>query len=716
MMTWLHGRLALAAVAALALSVPAMAQAPDASRSELLQDFIHYTMTARTDLAADTARALIATGISDAELAQLVVDDPTTLERFEAALARGHRVSELQDIAADLDRRLHDGRLALARDRTRVEEAIGWLTGTQRQKMLADDLLMEAGEYAVPYLLPAVLAAEKEQLREAAIRMLVRIGRQAVTPLSVSLGGLDPDNQRLMCGVLGEIGLPHAAPYLLEVANDANLPPATREAADRAFRRAGGVNGGVSAAFARLAKQYFNESESVIAFPMEATNNVWTYDPMSGLDATPVPTAIFSEVMAMKTASRSLRADPGNQDALAHFVAANLRRANELPNGEADPIYGNNRYTPEFYATVFGTSVCMDVLGLALDRLDTALVRDAILALSGTTGGGNLFGSSGSGRQPLLEALQYPNRRVQYEAALTLARALPGQRFAGDVRVVPLLASAVRSSSESYAVIIARDDEDRRLRAAWLEEIGFTVVASSADARAASDQLMDAVGVDLVVVNAGTNAEATDAVAHLRVTPKTSAAPILVVVGNLDLARLHNEFRDDVHVKVARARATQEGFSEAVDEVVEQATGGRMTEAESEAYAIDSIMALRDIALSGSAAYVIEDAESALLGALQTRSGGVRLMVAEVLSMIDSVKAQRALFDAALAAQGDEQVDLLDTVAGSVRRFGDRAEPRHVAALIDLVASSSGATADAAARVSGALNLPGETAIKLIPQ
>ena len=79
-------------------------------------------------------------------------------------------------------------------------------------------------------------------------------------------------------------------------------------------------------------------------------------------------------------------------------------------------------------------------------------MRDAIAALSKTTGGSNLFART-TGRQPLLEALSYPDRRVQYEAALTLGNAMPQQRFAGDQAVVPTLASAVRQGGKAMAVV-----------------------------------------------------------------------------------------------------------------------------------------------------------------------------------------------------------------------------------------------------------------------
>jgi len=149
---------------------------------------------------------------------------------------------------------------------------------------------------------------------------------------------------------------------------------------------------------------------------------------------------------------------------------------------------------------------------------------------------------------------------------------------------------------------------------------------------------------------------------------------------------------------------------------MQSASGGRMTDAEAEEYAIMSLSVLRDIAISRSAVYHVADAETALTDALATRSGGVRMMVADIMSLIDSDSAQRQLFDAALAAKEDEQVELLMRVAASVRLFGDRAEKRHVDALIELIAKASGATADAAAAVHGSLNLSTSDAVKLIPQ
>ncbi|MEE8117329.1 MAG: hypothetical protein V3T28_09490, partial [Gemmatimonadales bacterium] len=454
---------------------PALGQDDDPAK--LLEEFIHYTLIAKPDLASGYAEKLFRSGLSDADLAETIDDSRELAGRFEDAIIRAHLISELEDIAAELERRLNEGRLDLARDGDRITKAIAMLTGNQRMKIQSRRLLAEAGEFAVPYLLRQIVEGGDERLRSASGDMLVEVGRQTVTPLCVALPHLDDRNQRFVCGVLGEIGLPHAAPYLMELSMADATAAATRDAAARAFRQVGGLGGDLSRQFDRLGQQYFNEAESLVASAFEPTNNVWTYDPLFGLEATPIPTEIYSEVMAMRTASRALRIDPRNRRALSLFVAANLKRANELPAGAADPIFGENRYSPDFYATVFGTEICMDVLAMGIDRLDTSLVRDAIAALSQTTGGANLFTMS-DGRQPLLEALRYPDRRVQYEAALTLGRALPGQRFSGDVSVVPLLASAVRTGETAYAVVISQNGENRRVASTRLDELGFTILAA----------------------------------------------------------------------------------------------------------------------------------------------------------------------------------------------------------------------------------------------
>lgn len=710
--------LALVVSATAAHASPLVKTVKDDDNIQLLDNFVHYAIAARPELAMANARKLLDSGISDADLAIMLDEGRVTLDRFELAISRAQFVPELEEIAGELSTRVEQGRLDMARDSARIEEAVAMLTGTQRQRLIAQRRLLAAGEYAVPALLQQITGGRDQRLSLASADLIRQIGPQAVTPLCEALPHIgNATAQRVVTDLLGDLGYPHAAPFLMELVRNDSTSRAVRESAQRAIGRLNmqDRDAALSQQYTRLARQYFDGAESLFAFPLEATNNVWRYDQFIGLTPVAVPTEVYGQVMAMRMARRALGVDQNNMSAISLYVAANLKRQNDLPQGAADPIFGDEGYSPAFYATVYGTRTSLDVLGLALDIQDTQLVRDAIGALSKTTGGSNLF-TYGGGRQPLLEAMRYPDRRVQYEAALTLARALPQQGFAGDYTVVPLLASAIRTGGTLFALVVGDDEEDRRDMANRLEGLGFEVVGSGSSVSELRNAIDNAVGVDFVIARMRTPDRVRTVVAELRIVPQTAVVPTLVLADAADVPGLRLDHAAEPRVSVSRPALSSREFQATVDQLMQRAVGGRMTEAEAEVYAIEAIAALRDIAISNSSVYDVSDAEVALLDSLASRSGGLRLLIADILALIDSERAQRDLFDAALAASGNEQIELLGRVANSVKRFGNRAQDRHIDSLIHLVVNSTGRTAEAAGQVHGALNLPPASAVRLIAQ
>lgn len=710
------GRLAATAVlAASALTASALGQSrgQDEDPQTLLKEFIHYTLVAQPGLAAGYGQQLLESGITDEEMARLVEGGEFDLDRLDRAIDRGLRVAELEQIAGLIGRRIEDGRLALAREGERIRDAIRMLVGSQRERLIAEDRLDAAGEYAVPALLNVVVESRDERLRAACRRMLVEIGRVAVTPLTVALSEVDPATQRSICEMLGEIGYAHAGPALRELALNEDAPGTVRDAAQRAFDRIVGGDDALDVLWTRLARDHFDDLGSLVAYPFDAVSNVWRYDAFSGLIATPVPTVIYNEIMAMRASREALDEDARNREAIGLYVASNLRRENDLPPGSMDPIHGDSPYSPSFYATVFGTGICLDVLGLGLDTNDTPLVRDAIRALAETTGGSNLFTSADRDRIALVEAMQYPDRRVNYEAALVLANALPRSNFDGANRVIPTLSGAIRDAGVLNAFVVGDDPENRRNEARRLEAIGFTVAGEGATAADIAGAMQDVPAVDAVVIRTDDREAAIQAHLELRRYADAAAAPILVVAAPVDRAQLQLEFRANPSTLVV-GDVTDDGWNQALEDLMRRATGGMMTSADAEIFTIEALSAMRDVAISNTTAYRVADAEDVLLDALRSRSGGTRLLVADILALIDSEDAQQALFDAALDASGGEQVDLLGRVAESVKRHGDQAAPRHVTALLQLVADSSGSLAEAAATVHGALNRGTGDAVGLI--
>ncbi|MFK7960823.1 MAG: hypothetical protein AB8G96_09885 [Phycisphaerales bacterium] len=685
--------------------------------ADLLEEFIHYITVAKPELAAGFGEQLVDSGVSPAALAELVDSGAIDLRRMERAFERGLRVDSIADLVESVSARIEQGRLDLARDRDRILEAIEMLDGTLRGKRLAERRLAAAGEYAVPYLLDSLISNTPELKKQAIRKVIESIGVRAISPLTVALPHIDPVHQKQLVEMLeriagtGNNSYRHAAPALASLAQDDTTTQAVRDSARRAFQRIAGGNDSLSTLYTELSDMYMSEMSSLVAYPLDTTNNVWSWQAF-GLVPTAVPTEIFNEVMAMKSAAVAVEEDPSNAEAIALYVAGDLRRENEMPAGGIDPVFGDKSYTPEFYATVFGTDVAQRVLGYALDSNDTPLVRDAVAALAKTTGGSNLFPDSA--RQPLVEALGFPDRRARLDAALTLARALPDQTYGGANDVVPVLASAVRTGGELFAAVVGDDTENVRTEAARLEGLGFTVVGQG---RRASDILTAAGSVaslDLVVVTSAERADAMQITSSLRNSRVGRVAPVMIISSPVEAPKLRLEYRGDARTAVS-APVEDSAFEAGIEELLRRGSGGRLTGGEAERYAIESLIALRDIAISGSPAYDVQVSEGPLLDALEARSGGTRLLVADVLSLMRSQGAQRALFGAALDATDEgEQIDLMERVADSVKRFGNLSERRHVVALIDLVGNSEGDVAEAAARVHGALNLPTNDAVGLL--
>ncbi len=706
----LSSLLAAAAVAA-CLSSGSFAQDDAASRQRNLESFIHYTIVGRGDLAAASANALLASGITDEELAELV-DEAGLAARIDQALLSGRRLEGVETVAGELTVKIERGRFNLATDGDRIKDSMGMLTGNVRGRMLGRDRLAAAGPYAVRPLLEVLVSGEDPILVSEVEALLVqRIRDAAVLPLCEALPSLAPQAQERVLFVLGAIGAPSgrtAMPFIAELVA-ASPSDVTSAKGREAIDRLGGTAEDPSAQFTALADRFFRLDESLVALPPQRSLaaadslDVWSYGNFSGLEPTPVAKSLWFDVMAMRMAERALELDAGNRQALALFIASDLRRGLTLASlGATDPIYGGQRYSPEFFATAAGPSIAQDVLGLALSVKDTPLVRRAISVLAATAGSESMI-RAGEAR-PMVEALGYPGRRVRIEAALAIASAMPRTAFPGDHAVVPILASAVRSDA-AFAIVIASDLEERRQVSGALANAGYTVLPGGPTFAEAEVSILGNAGVDLIVVRG--NAEAIAAAhASTRGAALTNAVPFVAIASAFDAGEAGTVLRDDAAAMAMTSSGDEDAMIASVRSFLEQTLGSAMDVNEAREYAILSLEALKAIALSDGSVLSIADAEAPLSEALATERGALRVMIAEVLAMIGSDAAQQALIDAAISAGDGDQVDLLDQAAASARRFGNRSHPSQASALVGLIQASSGDVADAAGRLYGSLDLP----------
>ncbi len=700
---------ALAQEAAKPAPASAAATASDGAKlAEAATLFVHNVMIAKPEAATAAANTLLAESVTPSELAQ-AIDGADLGKRMDEAFRRGRRMADVADVVGSVEAKLEAGRKLLARKMERIEEAVKMLVGPVRGQLLAKDRLLAAGEYAAPALMRQVVEGRDPALEASSTRVLVEMRRQAVMPLLMALPGLDAGAQRKVCVILGELSYPVAIPALLDIAAAKGTTVDVAEAARAAAAQLGAKGMSASEAYVASSRQFLAGDLTLCAFPDDPTQNVWKWTEFGGLAADKISTGVYFDAMAMLFARRALELDAANTQALALFIAADLRREAAMGEGMVDPLFAGQGRSAQFYATVAGPKTMQDVLKLGLTMNDTLLVRASLAALRETAGATEMIDA---GSTPVVEALGYPDRRVQFEAAITLASVSPRSSYVGAEQVVPLLAQAVRAGGQTFAGIISASAEDSQRFATALKGNGFVPLTAANDA--AGFEVISArnAGSDLVVV-AGSAPQIREQFAAVRAMRAGSTLPILVMAQPADKGSL-NELEKDGRTVVLGADVADTAFKAGVDALVAKAFGGRMSADDMSRYVSQSIEALTRIGLASGSIYKIETAERGLVEALRTQEGAVRVAVANVLALIGTEGAQHALIETALSAQGDEQAMLFAPLAQSARHWGSKATQAQSDAIRQVVQTATGPTAEAAAAAYGALSLPSSEAVDLI--
>lgn len=684
------------------------------SDADLLADFEHYVFIEQVALATSMGQGLLDRNIEPTAFVKLV--ESAGAKRFEDAYVRAVRHASLEPVAAKLWTLYQDGKRETVRSPAAVADNIKLLTGSQSQRSYGRDRLREAREYAMPQLLQALLQRQDSRLSGEARQVIVEMGRDAVTPLCTALPELDSSSQLTVAEMLGDIGYPTALPFLYDThgkTSAANVKQACEDAI-RKIAQVVNFSVPVSDRYVDLAEGYYNESPSLTIFPGEGHQLLWGYNPGAGLIMQAIPTPVFHEAMAMRYCETALREDQSNTRAVPLWLASNFSREIDTPSDPdfANPAYAADRRDAMYYAVAAGSAPTQQVLGRGLTDNDTPLVRRALAALEKTAGGNDLWAGQGD-RKPLLEALRYPNRRVQYEAALALGNAGPREAFDGSDQVVRILGSAIRDASAKYALIFSTDTERGAMVADILRGQGYTVEPQVVRLDDAAQSIADAPGIDLIVTILP-GAQTGELIDQAQANNKLRATPILAMVSAQGYADQANKYVRDPRVRMLRAGVTGADIGEAAKQLVEHASGGAISPEEADAYKARSLTVLRDLAISGNPVLNVADASGPLVSALEGAAGDTKTRVCEVLALINTKGAQQAVVDAALAASGEEQVALLTTAAGSAKRFGNQLESRQIAAIREVAITGDASAATAAAALLGSLNLPNTEIVPMI--
>ena len=514
-----------AAPAAASVTEPSPLLREPKTPEETFEAIVLLVDLARYDLAKVYLKAFVDGQPSD-ELLQALRDQYSTGE-----FIRLTRIPELKESAQPLLDRLNAASRKQAEDPAYIDGLITRLTGTTAQREQAFSELRNAGVRAVPQILSR-LAKAKAAERDMIVLALSRMG-QPVIPAVIA--GLDANNDVVRHGCIEALKLLNAhpaVPRLWVLAYGEEVDAGTRDAALRAIAQ---IQLGHEDRTGQLSKVKAVEDLS------QGARQLLTAPP-------PEDPAETMSVWQWNSADQTLASMELNSSAARLSEAQRLARDAFLLNSEHAPVqtlYLTTLLAGEVaqqgweaplttatspamqIAVATGVAPLMEVLRTSLetDRIDAAWA--ALQGLSALASP-EVLARQGGKPSPVLAALNYPDPRLQFAAAIVVLRSDTRLNFPGASRVTDVLRRALTAPGSARAVVIDGDEVEGRQIGNYVNEEGFDPLLARTG-REGFQQAADTADVSLIVVQTNVaNWPLTQTLANLRADARTAYIPIVV--------------------------------------------------------------------------------------------------------------------------------------------------------------------------------------------
>jgi hypothetical protein len=410
-----------------------------ADLEENWNDFLHYTMIGRLELAESYANQIIE---SEPDPTQLLALSEENQEGYRLLLRMNADSDELREVSGKVLDLIEQGRYIRRTDPKIISQEIQRLSTTIKGRIAAEERLRNAGEYAIPQMLAAMGDPDRANELAYITEALPKIGRPAIRPLVAALQIRNVAVKAEIIRALGKIGYYEPLPYLkheVETTDSDIIKTQAMTAIEQIDNAALTIP--AAQLFFRLAENYYNQDDSLAAAAEYKFANVWFWDAGNqALTRQEVNHEYFDELMAMRACEWTLKADSAVGKAIGLWIAAFFRAESA---GEPMPAYfGEGHADAMTYATTAGPEYLHQALERALGDQDAFVALGAVEALAVNAGEKSLLVRLGT-EQPLAKALSFADRKVRYSAAIAFAEANPVNDFVGSDLIVENLAEAV---------------------------------------------------------------------------------------------------------------------------------------------------------------------------------------------------------------------------------------------------------------------------------
>lgn len=390
------------------------------------------------------------------------------------------------------------------------------------------------GEFAVPYLLSYLNSSNTDQMTNAHITLMNRIGRAAVPPLAVALRRGGTTVRRMVAHELGAIGDERSLGAVTEATKDDDTD--VRNAAVKAHEKLVGkftwaADLGAAEIYLRLAQLYYSGNYRVMAYT-DRPLVTWSWS--DRLISTDVPKHLYVLKMAEAACYDALRLDPSSLEAralLARVLASEKMASDAVaPQSEGDALtaaYAAGLANAGGVVASLGWETLSDALGTSLDQNDKAAATFILKVMPAVYGGADFTSDN-----PVVRATNDTSAGVRIAAAEAVLRFNGIRRltaFPDPDGFTSLVAQAVGEIVPRQILVIDVRDERRNKVLTELNNAKFIAY----DARMGSDGYILArrlSGLDLVI--ASPDLSDMDLIAlqrRLAEDDRTKGVPLLVI-------------------------------------------------------------------------------------------------------------------------------------------------------------------------------------------
>ena len=508
---------------------------------------------ARPELARIYMQNLLALNPDDAAL--LAMRD----KHGPAVFLRMANLEYLQPGSVTLLERMNASFARFAGDTARIDRLISELGGPPSVRDAAILQLRSGGALVVPRLVEQIGDVQDEATRELLSYSLTRLGPDVVPPLLAVLESPEANLRTTALEVLGHVGSRKTAVQLWYFAVDANQPPGVRVAAAEAVARLTlGASGRASDLSRNMALRALEQGARVrlaggerAVAGADGKVTAWhfntTENRLVGAPADPDDVALH---LSIRLAQQALALSPENRRLQALVVSVLLTRSRtQTPWTRSLPRGAGTAYDTALLA---GREVVSESLRDALQS-GNATAAVAALEVMRSLATRHDLQSRGGTSAPLTGALNYPDLRVQFAAAMVIVETDPPKPFRGSSRIVEVLARALESTDTPRAVLAGPKPDQVNALAGLVGQSGYEAEIASSGRNA----FRSAAGrgdVQLVVLDANViQWSLSETVANLRADSRTAWIPIAVVGNPMRIASVERMIsRDPLMVYIQR--------------------------------------------------------------------------------------------------------------------------------------------------------------------